>query len=215
MIEEMSQFFTARVQGYDEHMLTEVEGCREGYIRMADLVPEGAQDALDLGCGTGLELDEIFKRHPALRVTGIDLTPAMLDQLRQKHPGREMTLICGSYFDVDFGLAQYDCAVSFQSLHHFTPEEKLGLYRRVFRALRPGGVYIECDYMVEDPTLEAFYFAENARLRAEQGIDPAAFAHYDTPLTVEHQLELLRRAGFSDVKKTWREGNTTLLLAQR
>jgi tRNA (cmo5U34)-methyltransferase len=214
MIEEMSQFFTARVEGYDAHMLCEVEGCREGYARMAALVPDGARDLLDLGCGTGLELDAIFARRPDLRVTGIDLTPAMLDKLRQKHPERALNLICASYFDVDFGIAAYDCAVSFQSLHHFTPETKLGLYRRVRQALRPGGVYLECDYMVEDPQEEAFYFAENARLRAEQGLDPDAFAHYDTPLTVAHQLDLLRKAGFASVQKLWRQENTTLLLAQ-
>ena len=32
-LEKMSDFFTARVAGYDEHMLTEVKGCKEGYIK--------------------------------------------------------------------------------------------------------------------------------------------------------------------------------------
>jgi len=29
-LEEMSDFFTKRIEDYEEHMLTEVEGCREG-----------------------------------------------------------------------------------------------------------------------------------------------------------------------------------------
>ena len=78
--------FQKRVEEYDSHMLTEVVGCREGYRKMAQLLPAQTRTLLDLGCGTGLELDEIFKRFPALRVTGVDLTQAMLDKLRQKHP---------------------------------------------------------------------------------------------------------------------------------
>ena len=41
-IEQMSDIFTARVDGYDEHMLNNVEGCRDGYIKMAELLPQGA-----------------------------------------------------------------------------------------------------------------------------------------------------------------------------
>lgn len=95
--------FTARVDDYDRHMLEEVNGCREGYERMARLVPSGAKDVLDLGCGTGLELDALFKIRDGFHVTGIDLTQAMLDALRKKHPDQPMRLICGSYFEVDFG----------------------------------------------------------------------------------------------------------------
>ena len=83
-LEEMSAFFTARVDDYDRHMLEEVNGCREGYERMARLVPSGAKDVLDLGCGTGLELDALFKIRDGFHVTGIDLTQAMLDALRKK-----------------------------------------------------------------------------------------------------------------------------------
>ena len=52
MMESMSEFFAARVEGYDAHMLEEVEGCREGYEKMAQLAPEGIEKVLDLGCGT-------------------------------------------------------------------------------------------------------------------------------------------------------------------
>ena len=92
-LEEMTAFFTSRLDLYDEHMLREVPGCRAGYARMAALLPEGTARLLDLGCGTGLELEPIFARFPALRVTGVDLTAAMLDRLRAKFPDRDLTLI--------------------------------------------------------------------------------------------------------------------------
>ena len=148
-IETMSDFFAARVEGYDEHMINNVEGCREGYVKMASLIPQNTQKLLDLGCGTGLELDEIFKRFPDVEVVGIDLTREMLDKLRLKHPKKNMQLICSDYFKTEFGTNKFDCAVSFETMHHFTPETKIELYRRIYNAVKPGGCYIECDYMVD------------------------------------------------------------------
>ena len=46
-MEEMRAFFTARAEGYDQHMLEEVEGCSEGYSRMAQALPELLQDILE------------------------------------------------------------------------------------------------------------------------------------------------------------------------
>lgn len=83
IMEQMSDFFAARADGYDEHMINNVEGCKDGYIKMAGLLPKDADCILDLGCGTGLELDEIFKTRPFIGVTGIDLTQEMLNKLKK------------------------------------------------------------------------------------------------------------------------------------
>ena len=214
-LERMDSFFEKRVEEYDEHMLNEVEGCKEGYIKMAQLIPDGTQNLLDLGCGTGLELDEIFKIHPHIHVTGIDLTEAMLCRLRQKHPDKNIRLICDDYFKTDFGKESFDCAVSFQSLHHFTHEKKIGLYKKIHSALKTKGVYIECDYMVLTQQEEDLYFSENERKRKAQGISDGVFCHYDTPCTTENQIMLLKKAGFRTVTQVFRIENTTMLLAEK
>ena len=110
--ELMTDFFTNRVETYDEHMKT-VEGCQEGYVKMAELIPENVVKLLDLGCGTGLELDEIFKLNPLIKVTGIDLTQAMLNKLKEKHAEKDLTLINASYFDYEFDIEEYDVVISF------------------------------------------------------------------------------------------------------
>jgi len=148
-------------------------------------------------------------------VTGIDMTKEMLDRLRGKHPDKNMTLICASYFDVDFGDRQYDAAVSFETMHHFSREKKTGLYSRIQRALRDGGQYIECDYMITSREEEDFFFSENKRLRAEQGIPDGAFYHLDTPCTIDSQLAMFRAAGFSAAEMVWRQGNTTIIVAKK
>ncbi|WP_341465421.1 class I SAM-dependent methyltransferase [Acetanaerobacterium elongatum] len=182
---------------------------------MARLIPKSCKALLDLGCGTGLELDEIFKLLPDIQVTGIDLTQAMLDKLKQKHADKDISLICGSYFDVDLGAGEYDCAVSFQTLHHFSHDAKTGLYRRIVNALNENGIYIECDYMVESIEEEEFYYAENARIHNEMNLPEEAFYHYDTPCTVENQLKMLQNAGFTKVEQVFRLGNTTMLVARK
>jgi tRNA (cmo5U34)-methyltransferase len=214
-IEQMKDFFTARVDGYDEHMIKGVQGCKEGYIKLAELLPRDVNELLDLGCGTGLELDEIFKTKPFINVTGIDLTQAMLDKLKQKHPDKKLSLINASYFDYNFGISKYDAAISFQTLHHFSHEDKLKLYLKVFNALKTNGQYIECDYMVENQEEEDFYYSENDRIRKEQNIPDGDFYHYDTPCTKDNQIKLLLKAGFKTVEVKWRTGNTTIIVAEK
>ena len=143
MLERMDDFFTARVDGYDEHMRQYVEEDSKFYAYTASLLPkeEGAE-VLDLGCGTGLELEAYFDINPAAKVTGIDLTEAMLKALKDKFPDKAITTVCGSYFDVPFGKEAFNAAVSVESLHHFSEEEKLPLYKKLWEALKPGGYFV-------------------------------------------------------------------------
>lgn len=214
-IERMDDFFAARAEGYDEHMLNNVEGCREGYLKMASLLPGNALKLLDLGCGTGLELEGIFKSNPSISVTGIDLSQAMLNKLKQKYTDKHITLINADYFTYDFGVSTYDAAVSFETLHHFTHEQKLGLYRKVYAALKLSRPYVECDYMVAKQSEEDYLFAEAQRIRREQRIPDGEFYHIDTPCTVENQLTLLKRAGFEAAEAVWRSGGTTIIVARK
>ena len=72
MLEKMDAFFEKRLDGYDEHMLTEIESATEFYPFTASLLPLGADaHVLDLGCGTGLELEFYFRVNPQAKVTGI------------------------------------------------------------------------------------------------------------------------------------------------
>lgn len=211
----MADFFAARVDEYDNHMMNDVVGCKEGYIKMAELLPETVVNLLDLGCGTGLELDEIFKIRPNIKVTGVDLSKAMLGILKQKHPNQDLTLINANYFDYDFGIEWFDAIISFQTMHHFSHEQKIQLYSRIYSALKPGGKYIECDYMVIEQKDEDYNFKESVRIRNEQNITDGEFYHYDTPCTIENQLKMLRRAKFEKVEMVWRLENTTIIIAEK
>lgn len=206
MLEQMADFFEARLDFYDEHMLRDILGAAEFYLFTAECLPKN-KDAtvLDLGCGTGLELEEYFKINPTAKITGIDLSEGMLNALRKKFAYKEITLIKGSYFDVPFGENKFDAAVSVESLHHFTKEEKIPLYKKLHSSLKEDGYFILTDYFAPDDEYETFYRNELFRLKKEQGIRDGEFYHYDTPMTVAHESEALIEAGFSSVKilKSW------------
>lgn len=216
MLEKMGAFFEARLAGYEEHQLNCIESAREFYPFTAGCLPRTAEAAvLDLGCGTGLELGYYFELVPTAKITGVDLAPGMLAALREKFPDKALHLIVGSYFDVPLGACAFDAAVSVESLHHFTKEEKIPLYKNVRNALKPGGWLILTDYFALSDEEERSRRAELLRLRQEQGIRDGAFYHFDTPLTVQHETEALRAAGFSSVTvlKNW--GQTVTLRANR
>ncbi len=215
-LERMNDFFAARLNGYDEHMLSEIEGAREFYPFTASLLPiKGDVKILDLGCGTGLELEFYFQLNSEASVVGIDLSADMLESLQKKFTYKNIGLINGSYFDVPLGENRFDAAISVESLHHFTDVQKLGLYRKLSRALTENGYFVLTDYFAESEELETHYFSELERLKSEQGLKLDAFYHYDTPLTVKHEIEVLQKSGFSDVRimKNW--GATYTLLARR
>ena len=213
-LEKMDDFFAARIDGYDEHMKTNIEGASGFYAYTASLLPAAAGSrVLDLGCGTGLELEEYFARNPDAEVTGIDLSEAMLDTLKAKFPEKVLTLVRASYFDAPFGENRFDAAVSVESLHHFPAEMKASLYGKLHAALKQGGAFVLTDYFAESEELEEEYFRNLAGLKKEQGLSDDTFYHYDTPLLVDHEMDILRKAGFSDVRimKQWGESTYTVL----
>ena len=214
MLEKMSDFFENRLFGYDEHMLNNIDSANEFYQFTAEMMPSAPNSRiLDLGCGTGLELEKYYELCPSANVTGIDLSKGMLNALKKKFKNKDITLIAGSYFDVPFGENVFDGAVSVESLHHFTKEEKIPLYTKLNKALKSGGYFILTDYFSLSDEEEKMHRKNLAALKKEQGIKDDELYHYDTPLTVDNETQALLAAGFSSVKMLQNWGATYTIKA--
>ena len=72
--EEMSAFFTKRLAHYED---VHLGNWGELYAHIADFFDGGLETLLDIGCGTGLELEAVYRRFPEAAVTGIDLSGDM------------------------------------------------------------------------------------------------------------------------------------------
>ena len=190
--EDMRSFFAEKASTYDE-----VHGqpsLMDTKLTIPPVLPEDTKKLLDLGAGTGLELIAVFERFPDVKVTAIDITEEMLAELRKRPFASSVESICGDFFSVDFGNG-YDAVISSSALHHFDREEKARLYRKIFDALKPGGLFINADCIASSLEDEEFVFSEYRNNRA-------AYKHLDTPLYVGTEETLLREAGFTRFEST-------------
>lgn len=216
MLEKMDDFFNNRIDSYEEHQLNMIDSAKEFYPFTAKHLPMDKNvSILDLGCGTGLELGYYFELNPTARITGIDMAEALLSALKKKYVDKKLTILQGSYFDIPFGKNCYDAVVSVESLHHFTQKEKIPLYTKIFQSLLVNGYFLLTDYFALSDDQEAFFRQELLRLKLEQGIRDNKLYHYDTPLTVEHEIQALQMAGFSKIDILGQWGATHIIKAQK
>lgn len=210
-LEEMADFFTKRLDGYEEHMSV----WEKSYQIFAESLPAECRNVLDLGCGTGLELDHIWREHPETRVTGIDLCRSMLNKLLEKHSDKHFTAVCADYFQYDLGSGKWDAVISFESLHHFLPKRKKELYKKVFVSLKEGGIFLLGDYIACCEEEEELLRSVCLKKRERAGIPEEQFVHFDIPLTLQHETELLQKAGFVIEKVLENPDNATIITARK
>lgn len=103
--------------------------------RLREWLPERPSDVLDVGCGTGsLSLIASERGH---RVTGVDLSPPMIDLARAKLAGRDAAFLIGDAVAPPVGEQRFDVLLSRHVLWALPdPERVLRHWRGL---LRPGG----------------------------------------------------------------------------
>jgi len=210
--ERMADFFDARSQGYEAHMERSVGSFAGFYTAIASAIAktEAAVEILDIGCGTGLELEGVLGRAPNAAIRAVDVSSGMLDKLRAKYSGwaDQIDVLKGSYLEMDLGEWRYDYALAVMTLHHLLPSMKRKLYVRLRRALKQGGTYIEGDWIVS-PEEEERYLASYAARVGDLEPAPEGGYHIDIPSSSETVKGLLLQGGFSDVEVIWEaEGNS-------
>lgn len=212
-IEKMAEFFNHRAEGYEKHML-KLQDIDSYYKSLSkEIISTNDKiEVLDLGCGTGLELKEIFKKCPNANITGIDMSESMLELLKEKYSSfsNQIKLINGSYLNISFSENKYDYVISSMTMHHFTHEVKRQLYSKIKACLKKEiGIYIEGDYVVDDEK-EAEYLShyhEKLKFLKEE------LYHIDIPFTVDTQKALLLKAGFNNVNVIFHKEKSAIFIA--
>jgi SAM-dependent methyltransferase len=112
--------------------------------QLKELFPDlTGRDVLDLGCGYGWHCRYAVEQG-ARRVVGIDLSEKMIAEAK-KRGGPIGYRVCG-LDRYEYPEAAFDCVVSNLVLHYIEDLEEV--YRKVFRTLRPGGVFL---FNIEHP----------------------------------------------------------------
>jgi len=214
--ETMGDFFDRVSELYDAHMGKNIEAFERFYSAIGAGITETQDEVriLDIGCGTGLELAAVFERAPNALITGIDLSGEMLDILRDKYTAyrNQITLVQESYLTYSFDEKTCDYIISVMTVHHLLPESKCELYRKIRKALKFGGKYIEGDYITtpekEKEVRDSFYEIQKSNRGLEDGTH-----HIDLECSLETQKRLLAEAGFTTVEVLWEQGEAAVYSA--
>jgi ubiquinone/menaquinone biosynthesis C-methylase UbiE len=145
---------------------------------------------LDVACGPGMVACE-FAKH-AGRVTGIDITPSMIEQAekRQKELNLEnLTWAVGDAVPLPYADNSFSLVITRYSFHHLlAPENALS---EMIRVCRPGGRVMVADVAMESSKAESYDRLEIMR-------DPS----HTHALTHEEFAALFQRSALLDCRRS-------------
>lgn len=170
---------------------------------------------LDLGLGTGLVEEMLFKRIPQAQVVGVDASSAMLELAhnRLQPYASQYTALIHDFTQIatlQLPPRDYQIIFSVQTLHHLTDPQMLAAYRFIYNTLEAGGMFLLLDRIaVEQGGLYSVYQSlwkrqDDLYQSQVRGWEGATFADHqrivagrgDLPMGLERHLDLLKQAGF-------------------
>jgi len=182
--DEVVDQFTRQAAQFAHSPAARNEEIVERILRLARLSP--SDTALDVACGPGV-LACALARH-AGRATGIDLTPAMLDQARATQADAGLTNLQWDLGDVTampYPAGTFSAVTCRFAFHHFP--EPLRVLREMRRVARPGGRIVVADSAPIPEKAGAFNAMEKLR-------DPS----HTRALPVEELRALFTAAGLPE-----------------
>lgn len=187
---------------------------------------DAAISVLDVGGGWGPLTEQVLAYRPHATVTLADYSPPMLGHARRylaSYTGRvrleRRDLTDPSWAE---GLnAPFDAVVSSLTVHNLRhPELVARVYADVRRLLRPGGWFFNLEVIFPAGAAAGLVARRLGAFKAGEDPDLSQMGHPNAPaepapvpMSLEHQLAMLRGAGFTDVDCLWREGMLGLLAA--
>lgn len=143
---------------------------------------------LDVACGPGIVACAFATR--AKHVTGIDLTPAMLEQAKkrqQKYQLENLTWQLGDVLPLPFADAAFSMVITRYTFHHFL--DPLAVCKEMRRVCQPGGTVMVVDATPPAEKEVAYNFVEKLK-------DPS----HVRALPEAELLDLIKTAGVKEIK---------------
>jgi SAM-dependent methyltransferase len=134
---ELRAGYASVARAYRDHLSDELTGKpldRALLSVLADHCTRGL--VVDIGCGPGHVARHLADR--GVRIEGVDLSPAMIEQARAAHP--DLTFREADMFALPYADASVRGAVLFYAIVHLRTEELTAPFRELHRVLEPRGV---------------------------------------------------------------------------
>ena len=162
---------------------------------------------LDIGAGTGLLSALMVQKFPDAHLTLVDLSESMLRMAQERFSDRNnVRYITGDYGSVDFA-GRYDLICSALSIHHLEQDNKHRLYKKIFDALNPGGMFVNADQVRgETESINTRYMAYWDEFLVPCPLSPEEKTQilyrrdtFDKNEKLSTQLAWMADCGFSDI----------------
>jgi len=224
-MEYIKKAFDAVATEYDaqrEHVIPDMRNYYGAAVWAAECrLPAPA--ILDMGAGTGLLSALLLEKFPAADITLLDLSEKMLAVAQERFSGKtNVRFRTGDYAQTDLG-GPYDLICSALSIHHLEPGDKRRLFMKIYRALSPGGIFVNADQAEgETPYFSERYLAYWNDFLAHGPLSANEHAEVlrrrtmlDKNEKLSVQLAWLREAGFSDVDVVYRNRTFIVTVARK
>jgi tRNA (cmo5U34)-methyltransferase len=171
----------------------------------------------DLGCSTGTTIalieKALIKAEADGEFIGIDNSNSMIKRSEEKlnnHKVRNFTMICDDIENVE--LKPSDMIIMNYTLQFIAVEKRKNLLKKIFTALKPGGLFIFSEKIISSNTtvnllLTDLYYdfkRRNGYSELEISQKREALENVLIPFSTEDQLSHLREAGFNNADVLFR-----------
>lgn len=124
---------------YANYEVSELDTRTDWLDRWVHLFPDKTRNALDVGCGLGLDTETLRKL--GFKVTSIDFSAEAIKHSRQRNPDA-----LHLQKDISSGLGnfenQFSLVVANLSLHYFSKNQTTQIFQEIDEVLEEGGLFI-------------------------------------------------------------------------
>jgi len=177
----------------------------------AKYVNPNAKELLDIGCGAGNYTLKMLGKVPGLNCTLNDLSMPMLQKAKERVTPQTtgaVTLIQDDMRNLDLPDNHFDIILAAATLHHLRDDDDWELmFNKIYKALKPGGSFWVSDLITHDSEFISKLFEDKYSSYLETLGGPEYrqkvmdYVNYeDTPRSLNYQLALLAKVGFSAVE---------------
>lgn len=142
------------------------------------LLPLGGQDIVELGCGKAELVRALLLRHPASRVTALEVDARQhAANMARPHSQPHLRFVAAPAQDIPVHDAAFDLALMLKSLHHVPRPLMAQALAELARVVRPGGwLYVSEPVYAGDfnEVIRIFNDEREVRAAAQQALDAAA-----------------------------------------
>jgi tRNA (cmo5U34)-methyltransferase len=204
-VERFSNLDTGQATTIDSPLTMDL--CTEA----AKYINPNAKNLLDIGCGAGNYTLKMLSKISNLNCTLNDLSMPMLERAKERVSAQtmgEVTIIQDDMRNLNLPDNHFDIVLASATFHHLRDNADWeNVFSKLYKTLKPGGSLWISDLIAHDtkPLNRLFQQRYSDYLDTLGGPEYRQkvldyVAHEDTPRSVNYQMDLLKKVGFSDVE---------------